>query len=144
MPTIDDRDLIRQFENCTYPFEQWDHRAHIKVAFLYLREYPFDVALEKIRTGVMAYNAANYVAESQFEGYNETTTCAFMHLIHSTMKAYGEMFATQDAKSFCETHPQLLSKYLLRLFYSPEQRGHPDAKTCFVEPDLAQLPKGEK
>ena len=29
---------------------------------------------------------------------------------------------------------------LLRFFYSPERRSHPDAKTVFIEPDLAPLP----
>ena len=27
-----DQDFLRAFEDCTLPFEQWKHRAHVKVA----------------------------------------------------------------------------------------------------------------
>ncbi len=57
------------------------------------------------------------------------------------MSAYGQTFPTPDAESFCDTHPQLQTRHVLRLFYSPERRMHPLAKTQFVEPDLAPLPK---
>lgn len=137
---MNDQELLRQFECGTYPFEQWDHRTHVKIAFLYLRDNPFDVALARVREGIKAYNAANNVPEGDLGGYNETTTHAFMQLVHVTMKAYGKLFPTPDADSFCETHPQLLSKHVLRLFYSPERRSDPVAKTRFVEPDLAPLP----
>jgi hypothetical protein len=138
---VEDHELLRQFEQRTLPFKQWTHRAHVKVAFLYLRSHPFDEALARMRAGVKAYNAANNVPEGPQRGYNETTTHAFMRLVDATMRAYGEMFPTPDADSFCDTHPQLLSKHVLRLFYSPQRRGQPEAKTRFVEPDLAPLPR---
>ncbi len=137
---MNDDELLSQFENCTYPFSSWDHRTHARLAFLYLREHGFDGALERLRKGIKAYNATNNVPESELSGYNETTTHAFLRLIQATMVAYGEMFPTPDSETFCDTHPQLLSKHILRLFYSPQQRMHPDAKTEFVEPDLAPLP----
>ena len=93
-----------------------------------------------MRAGVKAYNAAHNVPDGPTEGYHETTTHAFLHLIHATMRAYSKVFPTPDAEAFCETHPQLLTKHVLRLFYSPERRLHSDAKTRFVEPDLAPLP----
>lgn len=136
-----DSELLQRFEDCTLPFDLWTHRAHVKVAFLYLREQPFDVALEKLREGIKAYNAANDVPDGPLEGYNETTTHAFLRLVHVTMQAYGELYPTPDAETFCQTHPQILNKHVLRLFYSPERRGHPDAKTRFVEPDLTALPE---
>jgi len=135
-----DRQLLRQFENCTLPIALWNHTTHVKVAFLYLRDHSFDVALVKMCSGIKAYNAANQIPEGPLEGYNETTTHAFLRLIRATMSAYECLYPTRDADSFCRTHPQLLSKHLLRLFYSPERRSHPDAKTHFVEPDLSPLP----
>jgi hypothetical protein len=138
---MNDHELLAQFENCTLPFKRWTHTAHVKVAYLYLRDHPFDVALKKIREGIQAYNAANNVPDGELEGYNETTTQAFLRLVDATMTAYGEVLPTPDADTFCETHSQLLSKHVLRLFYSPERRTHPDAKARFVEPDLAPLPR---
>ncbi len=113
---MEDGELLRQFENLQLPFEQWTHRAHVKVAFLYLRDHPFDEALLRMRRGIKAYNAANKVPESPTSGYNETTTHAFLHLIAATMNAYGKEMPTGSADEFCNTHPQLMSRSVLRLF----------------------------
>ena len=135
-----DGEFLSCFEDCSLPFDQWNHRAHVKVAFLYLRESSFDQAIEKMRSGIKVYNAAHQVPEGPMMGYNETTTVAFLHLISGVMSAYGAALPTPDADAFCDTHPQLLSKHVLRFFYTPERRMHPDAKTCFVEPDLTSFP----
>ncbi|MEA2707424.1 MAG: hypothetical protein QOF78_25 [Phycisphaerales bacterium] len=138
---MDDAELLRQFESLTLPFAEWTHRAHVRVAFSYLRNRPFDEALSRMRAGVKAYNAANHVPDGPDRGYNETTTHAFLHLIAATMQAYGEVFPVATADAFCDAHPQLMTRHVLRLFYSPRQRMHPLAKTQFIEPDLAPLPK---
>jgi hypothetical protein len=54
-----DRELLRRFEARTLPFKEWTHRCHAKVAYLYLKKFPFARALERMRRGVKAYNAAN-------------------------------------------------------------------------------------
>ena len=138
---MNDAEFLSRFEDGSLPFDQWNHRAHVKVAFLYLSAHPFPQALDKMRRGIKAYNAVHKVPEGPTSGYNETTTVAFLHLVAAVMSAYSELFATPDADSFCDTHPQLLSKHILRLFYSPQRRSHPDAKTRFIEPDLTPLPR---
>jgi DinB superfamily len=116
-------------------------RAHVRIAFCYLKQHTFADAAERVRSAIKAYNAHNNVPEGPTRGYNETTTIAFLHLVDATMRAYGDVMPTPDSESFCDTHPQLLHKHVLRLFYSPEQRMHPSAKTSFVEPDLTEFPK---
>lgn len=136
-----DADFIAEFESCRLPFEQWTHRAHVKVAFIYLCRHPFDDALVRIREGIHRYNAQNSVPETETRGYNETTTRAMLHLIAATMKAYAGVLPVESADAFCDTHPQLMSSRVLRLFYSPARRMDPRAKAEFVEPDLARLPR---
>jgi hypothetical protein len=138
---MDDEELLRRFEDRTLPFDQWTHRSHVKVACLYLRRLPFPAALDRIRDGIKAYNAAHHVPEGPTSGYNETTTCAFMQLVAATLRAYEEAFPTTTADAFCDTHPQLMTRHVLRLFYSPQRRMDPRAKTEFVEPDLVPLPR---
>lgn len=138
--TSDDAQLVQQFEECSLPFELWTHCCHVKIAYLYLRTFPFDEALDRIRSGIQRYNAANHVPEGPTTGYHETTTQAFVRLIAATMHAYGEVLVTTDANSFCETHPQLLTRHVLRLFYSPSARTQPRAKSEFVQPDLTAFP----
>lgn len=138
---MDDQTFIKQFEDCTLPFDLWTHRAHVKVAYLYLRQCSLDDAISKIRKSIKSYNAANDVPEGPDVGYNETTTQAFMRIIYTVMSEYESVFPTESADDFCDKHPQLLSKYILRLYYSPDQRMSPDAKAKLVEPDLAPLPQ---
>lgn len=139
--TDDDARFLRQFEARTLPFEQWTHRAHVRVAYLYLCENAFEQALARMRQGVQRYNAANNVPESETSGYNETTTHAFLHLIAAVKSAYAKTHPVATSEEFCDMHPQLMNKHVLRLFYSPQRRMDPRAKTQFVEPDLAPLPR---
>ena len=140
-PTMTDTEFLAAFETPSLPFAQWTHRAHVKVAFLYLRDRPLAEALDRVRAGIRAFNAANAVPESATSGYNETTTVAFVRLVAATMAAYGEAFPTPTADAFCDAHPQLMTRNALRLFYSPQRRMDPRAKTEFVEPDLSPLPR---
>ncbi len=136
----EDLKLVTSFEQLTLPVNQWDQRAHVSVAFIYLREYGFDEALQRIRRGVRAFNQQNGIVDAPTSGYNETTTVAFLRIIRATDRAYNDVYPTTNSREFCDTHPQILCKHVLRFFYSPERRMHPDAKTKFVEPDLAPLP----
>jgi len=138
-----DAELQHQFESLALPFAQWTHRAHVRIAYCYLSTRPFAEAMDRIRLGIRAYNAANNVPEGPTSGYNETTTVAFARLICAVMQAYGKAMPTADSEAFCDMHPQLLHKHVLRFFYSPERRMHPDAKTSFVPPDLTDLPRLE-
>src|SRR5688500_894511 len=138
--TMTDDALLQLFEDLSLPFAQWTHRAHVKVAYLYLRSHPFDEALVRIRRAIKAYNAANHVPDGPTSGYNETTTHAFLQLVAATMSAYDSVLTTDGADAVCDAHPQLMTRHVLPLYYSPERRMHPLAKTQVVEPDLAPLP----
>jgi hypothetical protein len=138
---VTDDEFLKAWETCALPFERWTHRAHVKVAYLCLREHPFEEALGRMRAGIQRYNAVNKVPEGPTSGYNETTTHAFLHLVAAVMRAYGEAFPVKSADEFCDAHPQLMTRHALRFFYSPKRRMHPLAKTQFIEPDLAPLPR---
>lgn len=138
---MDDQSFLKLFESCELPLEQWTHRAHVKVAWLYLSRLSFEQALVKMRHGVKAFNARHNIPENATSGYNETTTHAFLHLVAATMASYGELVKADTADAFCDGHPQLMTRHALRLFYSPGRRMHPDAKAKFIEPDLAKLPE---
>ena len=71
-------------------------------------------------------------------GYHETITQAWLSLIAATVRNHG---APARADDFCDRHAHLLAPTLLCLFYWRELLGSAEAKTRFVEPDLAPLPK---
>jgi hypothetical protein len=135
-----DEELLGRFERCELTHWEWNHEAHVRVAYMYVSGNPFETAMDKIRSGIQRLNSVHCVPETAIRGYNETTTPAFAQLIASTISAYGEALPTLDSLMFCQTHPHLMQKTILRLYYSPARRIHPDAKAHFIEPDLAPLP----
>jgi GNAT superfamily N-acetyltransferase len=136
-----DEELLRAFEDRSLPFDQWTHRAHLKIAYLYVSRYPFEEALGRVARNIKAYNAANSRPDGPATGYNQTTTHALLHLVAAVNEAYAEAFPAKTADEFCDLHPELMSKHVLRFFYSPGRRMHPLTKLKFIEPDLAPLPK---
>jgi len=134
-----DDEFVQQFESCSFPFEQWHHREHVKLAYLYLVRFGFADASRRLREGIRAYNAANKVPDAPMRGYHETLTLFWLRLIQMTVQEYGPR-ATAD--EFFEFHPQLGEKKIHRLFYSPELFMTPRVKSEFVEPDLTSLPRG--
>ncbi len=137
----DDAAFLAAFENCTLPFEQWKHRAHLKVAYLYLRQFPFDEALKKIRANIKRYNAATNTPETLDRGYHETLTVAWLKLIAFTLAEYGP---SASADAFLDAQEHLLNRKALRFFYSRENLMTWRAKGEFVEPDLTFFPKPTK
>ncbi len=135
---MDDVRFLGEFEAAAIPRERWKHRDHIRMAFLYLREHGLEGALPRIRSGIRALNRANRVPESATSGYHETVTVAWARLIEATLHAWG---APASFAEFEAQNPHLLSKTLLRLYYSRERIFSAEAKTRFVAPDLAPLPQ---
>jgi hypothetical protein len=133
-----DEAFLKAFEDCTLPFEQWKHPAHIKVAYLYLRALPFDGALAKVRASIQRYNAATNTPETLERGYHETMTVAWMRLVQFTLEEYGP---AAGAEAFLETQEHLLNRKALRFFYSRDRLISWQAKAEWVEPDLTPLPR---
>jgi hypothetical protein len=137
----DDDKFLEQFETTALPLEEWHHKQHIKVAYLYLRRFPFDAAMVRMREGVKAFNAAKKIPEAIDRGYHETMTQAWMHLVYFTVCEYGP---AEDAEAFYEQSPQLQQKKTLRFFYTKELFTSPEAKAGFVEPDIIPFPRSKK
>ena len=132
-----DAEFLAAFENCSLPFEQWTHRAHIRVAYFYASESDLASAIDRMRAGIKAYNKATDTPEAIDRGYHETITVAFMQLIYTANLTTGPH---RSSNEFCEAHPELLSKSALKKFYSSERITTWGAKREFVEPDLCPLP----
>ncbi|HZW11007.1 MAG TPA: hypothetical protein VFF69_13980 [Phycisphaerales bacterium] len=128
---------IAAFEARAIPLGAWNHRAHLTIAYLYLREHGLAGAIERMRRGIQAFNAAAGVADTPTSGYHETLTVAWLRVIDTMMRIHGPGAGPDE---FLESQPYLLNRLLLRLFYSRPRIMSEEAKKAFVEPDLAPLP----
>jgi len=136
--STDDFTFRDRFERCEIELSEWDHRAHQRVTYAYLRDIGYDAALESMRTGVQRFNASKGIEDTLESGYHDTLTCAWVRIIDTTMRVHGP---EAHAEAFLDRHTQLHSKVLLRLFYSRERIMSWEAKRGFMEPDLAPLPR---
>lgn len=135
---MDDAGFLARFEACAIPLEEWTHRAHLRIAWTYLRRHGLLGATGRMRAGILRFNASKGIEDGLDHGYHETLTVAWLRILDAMMRAHG---AEADATAFLEKHPQLHSKALLRLYYSRDRILSWDAKGRFVEPDLAPLPR---
>jgi hypothetical protein len=135
---MNDEEHLQRFEDHTLPIERWNHRAHLKVAYLYLQRYSFAETLSHLQTGIRAYNTAKGIVDSPTGGYHETMTQAWLHLVHTTLCQFGP---ADSADAFFDAQSQLNGKRALLLFYSRDRIMSAEAKASFVEPDLAPLPR---
>jgi hypothetical protein len=123
---MNDREFIDALESCALPGGAFDHRAHVRLAWLYLREQPLLDALARFIASLKRY-AGSLGASGK---YHETVTYAFMFLIHERM-------ARTPATSFEEfalANEDLLGPILER-YYTPETLASQLARTTFVMPD---------
>ena len=135
-PDTSDEELWDAFLNATISEEDWTHRAHVRVAFLHMKKFPFEEALVFIRQRIQAVNLAHGTPEAIDRGYHETITRAFLHLIAAA--AQESTFSCSE--EFCDQHPQLMTKRVLLNYYSRDRIMSADAKASFTSPDLCELP----
>jgi len=130
---MNDDQFLAAFEART--LDEFHHRDHIKVAYLYLRRYPLEDAITKVRTGLQALAVAWGAPVDDLEkGYHETVTQAWVRLVDRALSDAG---AAESADAFCDQQPKLMEKTHLHFYYSRERLTTWEAKRKFVEPDLA-------
>jgi hypothetical protein len=136
-----DESLLRRFEACELSTEEWHHREHVRLAYLYLLRLPQEEALNRMRAGLKALNAAQKVPENLDRGYHETLTQGWMRLMHCALCEFGP---AENSETFLDQHTHLLARRALLFFYSRDRIKSWEAKENFVEPDLAPLPRSRK
>ena len=110
---VNDTDFLSAFEDCSLPFEQWSHRAHVRVAYMYATQHELCSATDRMSRGIKAYNRATDTPETLDRGYHETITKAFMRLVFAAVVQSGPHGSSEE---FCDRHPELLSKHSLLHF----------------------------
>lgn len=120
-----DHEFVEAFESCTLPPDQFPHRAHVRLAWLYLKDGSLLDALTRFVDGLKRY-AGSLGASGK---YHETVTWAYMFLIHERMAAADH--PTFDA--FAEANADLFNGILTK-YYTKEALASELARRTFVMP----------
>jgi hypothetical protein len=129
--------LVRRFEDCTLPFVEWTHAAHLTVALWYLLTSDWHDAVLLVREGIKRYNAANGIVMTRERGYHETLTLFWMRQV----RAYLEN-NYNDGCALLNLANELVegaNKNLPLEYYSRERLFSWEARLDWVEPDLKPL-----
>lgn len=136
---IADQDLefVSDFEACRVSPDNFHHREHIRLAYIYLVDQPPATAHQKVRSAIKAFIRHNGADESK---YHETITQAWImavaHFMHESPPA-------SSSDMFIELNPRLLDSKIMLSHYSKETLFSDSARAEFVEPDIESIPKHE-
>ena len=96
-----DSEFLDQFEDCSLAFEQWTHKAHLRVAFAIVKKYGIENAFRKLSECIQKYNAKH--AEKIKRGYHVTITRWWTEEIVKRQSCF-----FSDFEEFALQHPVLL------------------------------------
>jgi hypothetical protein len=124
---MSDEEFLAALENCTLPESEFGHVAHVRAAYLYLRQSNFTGALERIRRAIR-----NYAAHCRKpDRYHETITVAYVALIQQHICERGD---GGGWPTFARDNPELFKADLLTQFYPRAQLASDLARRVFVLP----------
>jgi hypothetical protein len=138
--SLGDDELWAAFGAAALPAQAWTHRAHLRVAWLFLRRHPIDEAHVLLRVGIIRLNAFHGLVETPARGYHETLTRLWLALIAALMQAQAQAEAAPSSGAFVDAHQAALGKDAALRHYSRERLMSVRARAMFVEPDLEPLP----
>jgi hypothetical protein len=133
---MDDARLWEAFSTATLPEAEWTHRAHLRVAWLFLKRHPIDDAHVLLRVGIIRLNAFHGLVETTSRGYHETLTRAWLALVAS----YMSRVEAPSSEKFLDAVGHELGKDAVSAHYTKERITSVRARALFVEPDRAPLP----
>jgi hypothetical protein len=122
-----DQEFLQALESCTLPESQFGHAAHVRAAYLYLRQADFAGALDRIRRAIQNYATHH----GKPDRYHETITVAYVALIQQHICERG---SSDGWESFTRENSELLDPDLLTQFYSREQIESAIARKTFLLP----------
>ena len=133
--SAENRNFRDEFEACRIPATQFDHRAHIRMAYIYLAEHDPDAALALMRSALLGFLRHHEIDISK---YHETMTQAWIFAVRHFMEISP---ACDSSDAFIECNPIMLDSKVMMTHYSAEVMFSPEARARYVEPDLEKIPR---
>lgn len=133
-PSDDDRNFCSAFEACAVPPAQFNHEAHVRLAYVYLAEHDVDSATRKMFGALLNFLQHHGVPASKF---HETLTRAWVLAIRHFM----DRSTSTSAGDFVAKNQVLLDSNIMLTHYSASVLFSSDARASFIAPDLDPIPQ---
>jgi hypothetical protein len=123
------------FEAGAFAPADFSHRAHVRLAYVYLAETDASLALERMRAALLTFLCHHGIPASK---YHATLTRAWIlavdHFMHRSPEA-------SSAGDFIDRNPVLLDSKIMLTHYSADLLFSDQARAEFVEPNLDPIPR---
>ena len=133
--SIDDGNLCRQLEALNWPPSEFNHRLHVRLAYIYLSQKTQEDAFLAMRDWTFRYLAHHDLDPGK---YNETLTRAWMLAVRHFMARTPK---SQSSDDFVEKNPRILDSAIMMTHYSRDLLWSDEARRVFIEPDLDPIPR---
>lgn len=130
-----DRAFRADFEACSVPPAAFGHRAHVRLAYVYLVDHDSDAAHQLMQGALLTFLRHHGVDVSK---YRETMTRAWIMAVRHFMEASP---ASESSDAFMAHNPKLLDSKIMMKHYSAEVLFSDEARARFVEPNLSPIPR---
>ena len=130
-----DREFTDQLESLDWPPSKFNHRLHVRLAYIYLCHKSQDGAFRAMRDWTFQYLAHHDIDPGK---YNETLTRAWMLAVRHFMARTPDSHSSDD---FVEQNPSILDSTIMMTHYTKDRLWSDEARRAFVEPDLDPIPR---
>lgn len=132
-----DQTFRDDFEAGRIPPAEFNHAAHLRLAYVYLTGQQEDpvAAHASMRQALAAFLERNGVDPAK---YHETLTQAWILAVRHFLARTEQSTSAAD---FLAQHPQLQDAKIMLTHYSADRLFSPAARAEFVEPDLDPIPR---
>jgi len=129
---LGDDAVMRSFEACQLDPAKFHHPDHIRLAWLCVQRQGVNAAETFLLNGIDKF-AQHAGAPRKF---HYTITIAWTRVVAAATQNGP---AVNNFSEWIQSHPDLLDRNLLARYYSPGRLETPEARSGWVEPDLAPL-----
>ncbi|KAI9492347.1 flavin reductase like domain-containing protein [Zychaea mexicana] len=134
--SVGEQVFMKAFEDSNLDAKLWTHRAHVRMAWNYLRELGKEKATPVIKDAIRRHFEMNPTKHLE---YHETITSFYIHLVDLALQTT-QLTDEDDFFEFIEQFPALTDRRYIHQYYSPQALKSSDARKHFMLPDLKALP----
>jgi len=133
--SLNDQDFKERLEACIFPVSDFDHRSHLRLAYVYLTENSIEVSNKLVRSALNRLLQHNNIEPTA--KYHETLTKAWLLVVNHYMKGTKDLCSADE---FIDKNPELLNSQIMMTHYTHEILFSDRARKKFIKPDLKEIP----
>jgi hypothetical protein len=131
--------IAARFAEAAISAVEWTHETHLVMGVWHVARFGPDAALDRLRAGIRALNAAHGTVDSDTRGYHETITRAYVRLVADFLRGRPRDEPLDGSVAVLLAGP-LAARDRLTRHYSRALLFSVAARRGWVEPDLEPLP----